>query len=162
MIMEITNITNDFMEKRHGMNLEAVTSAHELSKGSENIAEQKEWLKRKISGLGSADLVDMIRMGHGMISTKEELDAPRAKRGLPESEALTFSHLGPEDNQSVFKLGKSMPSYNWLRTDDAGFIKSLPLSEALDVLKAELLLRYEEKLDKLKGDSSDEEMSKVE
>lgn len=145
--------------ERPGTSLEAVTSVNDLE--SEKVAEKAEWLKHKISGIGSAALLDMIRVGQESLAGYEKYARSRERRADALPAQLVFSDLSHNSYSTIGLDSVTKDRYHWLIGDDSGIAKDLPLTKVIEVVKEELVIRYQEGLDNLGKTSTQEEIIRL-
>lgn len=136
-------------------NLEAVAVEADLrGRDREKVA----WLEHRVRDLRSFVLVDFVKVIHRVQDQEENLRKAKQRRGQDEGHSLIFDNLA---GVSSSLLPESRSRLDWLRGDNDGKGRDIDLADALDVIKRELSIRYEEQLDSLNESSSPEAIERI-
>ncbi|MDP3996341.1 MAG: hypothetical protein Q8P86_01455 [bacterium] len=139
------------MEKHN--NFEAVAIEADMENN-----EKEGWLAHRVSTLRSFVLADVVKVIQKKMADDLRLKKASDRRGGSTALSLNFSDMA---GVRTDLRPASRDRIDWLLVDNDGYGKDIPLSAVLEVVKKELMIRYEEKLELLGSDSSEEDLSQV-
>lgn len=119
-----------------------------------DFEKEKTLLKHRVSDCQSIHLLQILSYANEVERRENTYNERRARRGQKGSNEQTFSNLLSREGMpqgTAHVLG-------WLCNGESPKASKIPLAEVVDILKGELLIRYEEKLEKLDAESTPEEL----